>query len=123
KELTREGKALTSADGEVYGDLFIAEGLAEYSKAIGQRSHWDIARELVLKCVRLYDRDDYRPTIGQTYLGPNASPFPGARIQGVWMVLIRVITQMLQMHADAELERLANRSEERRVGEGGRSRG
>jgi len=110
KELTREGKALTSADGEVYGDLFIAEGLAEYSKAIGQRSHWDIARELVLKCVRLYDRDVYRPTIGQTYLGPNASPFPGARIQGVWMVLIRVITQMLQMHADAELERLAQRA-------------
>ena len=110
KELTREGKALTSADGEVYGDLFIAEGLAEYSKAIGQRAHWDTARELVLKCVRLYDRDDYRPTIGQTYLGPNATPFPGARIQGVWMVLIRVITQMLQMHADAELERLAQRA-------------
>ena len=110
KELTREGKALTSADGEIYGDLFIAEGLAEYSKAIGQRAHWNTARELVLKCVRLYDRDDYRPTIGQTYLGPNATPFPGARIQGVWMVLIRVITQMLQMHADAELERLANRA-------------
>jgi mannose/cellobiose epimerase-like protein (N-acyl-D-glucosamine 2-epimerase family) len=112
KELTREGKPLTSADGEIYGDLFIAEGLTEYSKAVSERSHWDIARELVLKCVRLYDRDDYRPTIGQTYLGPNAPRFPGARIQGVWMVLIRVVTQMLEMHADAELERVANRSVE-----------
>src|SRR5687767_7585264 len=101
KELTREGKALTSADGEVYGDLFIAEGLAEYSKATGEISHWNTARDLVLKCVRLYDRDDYRPTIGQTYLGPAAPPFPGARIQGVWMVLIRVVTQMLEMRADA----------------------
>ncbi len=109
KELTREGPALTSADGEIYGDLFIAEGLAEYSKAIGERSHWDIARELVLKCVRLYDRADYRPVIGQTYLGPNAPPFPGARIQGVWMVLIRVVTQMLEMRADSELERVARR--------------
>ena len=103
KELTREGKAITSADGEIYGDLFIAEGLAEYSKATGERAHWDLARELVLKCVRLYDRDDYRPTIGQTYLGPNAPSFPGARIQGVWMVLIRVATQMLKMRADSDL--------------------
>ena len=110
KELTREGKPLTSADGEIYGDLFIAEGLAEFSKATGELSHWQTARDLVLKCVRLYDRDDYRPTIGQTYLGPNAPRFPGARIQGVWMVLIRVVTQMLEMHADAELEQVARRS-------------
>src|SRR5687767_14023287 len=110
KELTREGKALTSSDGEIYGDLFIAEGLAEYSKATGDRTHWETARELALKCVRLYDRDDYRPTIGQTYLGPNAPPFPGARIQGVWMVLIRVVTQMLEMRADVELEGVARRS-------------
>lgn len=112
KELTREGKPLTSADGEIYGDLFIAEGLTEYSKAVGERSHWDTARELVLKCVRLYDRDDYRPTIGQTYLGANAPRFPGARIQGVWMVLVRVVTQMLEMRADPELERVARRSVE-----------
>ena len=110
KELTREGKPLTSADGEIYGDLFIAEGMAEYSKATGERAYWDMARELVLKCERLYDRNDYRPTIGQTYLGPGAPAFPGARIQGVWMVLIRVVTQMLEMRADPELERVAQRS-------------
>jgi len=39
KELTREGKQLTSADGEIYGDIFIAEGLAEYSKATGERPY------------------------------------------------------------------------------------
>jgi N-acylglucosamine 2-epimerase len=110
KELTREGKPLSSADGEVYGDLFIAEGLAEYSKATSQRPYWEMARELVLKCERLYDRADYRPVIGQTYLGPKAPSFPGARIQGVWMVLIRVVTQMLEMRADTELERVAQRS-------------
>jgi N-acylglucosamine 2-epimerase len=109
KELTREGRPLTFADGEIYGDLFIAEGLAEYSKATGQKEYWDMAKQLVLKCVRLYDRPNYRPVIGQTYLGPNARPFPGARIQGVWMVLIRVATQMLEMRSDAELESVAAR--------------
>jgi N-acylglucosamine 2-epimerase len=109
KGLSRVGAPVTSADGEIYGDLFIAEGLAEYSKATKDRAYWDIARQLVLKCLKLYDRADYRPTIGQTYLGRDAKPFPGARIQGVWMVLIRVLTQMLEMRADAELEKIAAR--------------
>jgi N-acylglucosamine 2-epimerase len=109
KEISREGQALTSADGEVYGDLFIAEGLAEFSKATGDRAYWDQAKQILLKCVRLYDRSDYRPTIGQTYLGPSAPPFPGARIQGVWMTLIRAATQMLQMRGDKELEAVAAR--------------
>jgi mannose/cellobiose epimerase-like protein (N-acyl-D-glucosamine 2-epimerase family) len=109
KELTREGKPLTSADGEIYGDIFIAEGLAEFSKATGQREFWDMARAILFKCLEIYDLPDYRPTIGQTYLGPGAKPFSGARIQGVWMVTIRLVTQMLEMRADAELEKVADR--------------
>jgi mannose/cellobiose epimerase-like protein (N-acyl-D-glucosamine 2-epimerase family) len=109
KEITREGKPLTSADGEVYGDLFIAEGLAELSKATGDRAFWNEAKQILLKCVRLYDRPDYRPTIGQTYFGPSAPPFPGARIQGVWMTLIRAATQMLEMRPDPEVEAVASR--------------
>ncbi len=109
KELTREGGPLTSAEGEIYGDLFIAEGMAELSKATGERALWDEAKQILLKCVRLYDRPDYRPTIGQTYLGPSAPSFPGARIQGVWMTLIRAATQMLEMRADQQLEAIARR--------------
>ena len=109
KELTRYGKPITGPDIEVYGDLFIAEGLAELSKATGEKALWDEAKTLVLKCVRIYDRPDYRPSIGQTYLGRNARVFPGARIQGVWMVLIRVSTQMLEMRADSDLEKVAAR--------------
>lgn len=110
KELTRDGKPLSPPDGEIYGDLFIAEGLAEFSKATGDESYWNEAKNLVLKCVKIYDRADYRPTIGQTYLGKDARPFPGARIQGAWMVLVRVATQMLRMRNDAQLESIAARS-------------
>lgn len=109
KEITRDGQPLASADGELYGDLFIAEGLAELSKATGDRALWDEAKQILLKCVRLYDRPDYRPAIGQTYLGPTAPPFPGARIQGVWMTLIRAATQMLEMRRDADIETVAGR--------------
>lgn len=109
KEVTREGKPITPSDMEIYGDLFIAEGLAEYSKATNERKYWDMAREILFKCIRIYDSPEYRPAIGQTYLGREARPFPGARIQGVWMVLIRLVTQMLEMRADDEIEGVARR--------------
>ena len=109
---TRDGQALLPAAGEIYGDLFVAEGFAEYAAATAEQKYADIARELVLKCVRLYDRPDYRPEIGRTYLGPDARPFPGARILGVWMVLLRVCTQMLDRRADPEIEVVARRAVE-----------
>ena len=110
KTLNRDGSPDGGPDTEVYGDMFIAEGLAEFSRATGERKYWNQAREIVLKCVRRYDRPDYHPTIGQTYLGPTAPDFPGARIEGVWMVFIRSASQMLAMQADPELLVIVDRS-------------
>jgi mannose/cellobiose epimerase-like protein (N-acyl-D-glucosamine 2-epimerase family) len=110
KALNRDGSPDGGPDTEVYGDMFIAEGLAEFSRASGESKYWDEAREIVLKCVRRYDRPDYHPTIGQTYLGPGAREFPGARIEGVWMVLIRTCSQMLAMHPDPELLSILDRA-------------
>jgi copper homeostasis protein CutC/mannose/cellobiose epimerase-like protein (N-acyl-D-glucosamine 2-epimerase family) len=110
KELKRDGSPAGPPDTEVYGDMFIAEGLAEFSRASGERKYWDEAREIVFKCVRRYDQPDYHPTIGQTYLGPGAPDFPGARIGGVWMVFIHTCSQMLEMHPDSELLAIVNRA-------------
>ncbi|HZY62644.1 MAG TPA: AGE family epimerase/isomerase [Edaphobacter sp.] len=110
KGLHRDGSAASPPDDQIYGDMFIAEGLAEFSKATGERDAWDEAKRIVLNCARIYDRDDYCPQIGETYLGAGARPFPGARIEGVWMVIIRTTTQMLEMHHDDELETLNRRA-------------
>jgi mannose/cellobiose epimerase-like protein (N-acyl-D-glucosamine 2-epimerase family) len=110
RSYTREGKPIESSDGEIYGDLFVAEGLAEFARATGEQPYAGMARDLVMKCVRLYDRPDYRPAIGRTYLGPGAPPFPGARILGVWMVLLRLSTQMLAGRPDPEIEAVARRA-------------
>jgi N-acylglucosamine 2-epimerase len=108
--LNRDGSPASPPDTEVYSDMFVAEGMAEYSKAVGDRKYWDEAREIVLKCARRYDRTDYHPSIGATYLGAGATPFPGARVEGVWMVFIRTIKQMLAMRPDNELKALCDRS-------------
>jgi len=109
KQFTRDGKPLTGPDSEIYGDLFIAEGLTAYAAATGEASHLDHAKRLLQKCLRIYDRPDYNPAIGRTYLGPDAPLFPGARIQGAWMVLIRLATQMLEQRPDSEIEAVADR--------------
>ncbi|MBL8218238.1 MAG: AGE family epimerase/isomerase [Bryobacterales bacterium] len=109
KALARDGSPASPPDTEVYSDLFIAEGMAEFSRAAKDTRYWESAKQIVLKCVRRYDSPNYHPSIGQTYLGPDAASFPGARVLGVWMVLIRATTQMLAMRADAELQRISDR--------------
>jgi len=102
---TREGTPLKAA-AEIYGDLFIAEGLAEYGRAAGERKYWNLAKQIISKSLRIYDQPDYHPDVVAMYRGPKTLRFPGARAQGVSMVLIRVINQMLETHPDDELERL-----------------
>ncbi|MBL8232179.1 MAG: AGE family epimerase/isomerase [Bryobacterales bacterium] len=109
KTLDRDGTPSGPPDPEVYSDLFIAEGMAEFSKASGDKRYWDEAKQIVLKCVRRFDRPDYHPAIGETYFGPGAPRFGGARVLGVWMVLIRATRQMLAMRADGELQKISDR--------------
>jgi N-acylglucosamine 2-epimerase len=110
KDLNRDGSPASGADKDIYGDMFVAEGLVEFSRASGDTRHWDRAREIVLKCVHNYDQPNYNPEIGRTYLGPSARLFPGARVQGHWLVLIRVTTQMLEIRGDDQLEAISNQA-------------
>ncbi len=82
KTLHRDGSPAGPPDTEVYSDLFVAEGLAGFSRASGDRKHWDEARTILLKCVRRYDKPDYHPQIGQTYLGPSAPCISGGSCAG-----------------------------------------
>ncbi|MCA9409878.1 MAG: AGE family epimerase/isomerase [Candidatus Omnitrophica bacterium] len=109
RQISREGEPLSTPCDDIYGDIFIAEGFAEYAEASGDRAYREKAIQILEKCVGMYDQADYLPDIGQTYLGREARPFPGARIMGHWMVFIRVCTQRLGGQADSKIEALADR--------------
>ena len=119
-ELTREGEPILTegqfiggkyypVSQEVSGDLFIANGLAEYSWATGKTEYWDLAKEIIAKCVRLFDKPDYAPNAVKTYLGGDASSMPGARLMGVWMCLLNITTQMLAHREDPDLKKISDR--------------
>jgi N-acylglucosamine 2-epimerase len=98
---SREGEPLTGP-GDIYGNLFIAEGLAEYAKAAGDPGDYQRARAMILSCFERYERPDYSYRAGD--LG-----FPDTRVVGHWMIFLRLVTQMLEHEADPALEQIADR--------------
>ena len=108
RRYSRTGEPI-QPDGEIYGTLFIAEGLAELSAAADEPRYGEVAKELMLACIDFYDRPDYSPNT-RHYLGTGAPEFPGARVLGAPMVLLRLATNMLRFRADADVERIAERA-------------
>lgn len=95
---------------EVYGDLFIANGLAEYARACGDEQYWQTAKGIMQKCVKIYDRPDYAPDAPKVYLGGKGSDLPGVRPLGVWMLLLRLSSQMLAQRPDPYIQSVVDRS-------------
>ncbi|MHB9012197.1 MAG: AGE family epimerase/isomerase [Ignavibacteriaceae bacterium] len=108
QQISREGKALTPPATEIYGDIFVAEGLSEYALASGEWKYWNMAKDIILKCWKIYNKPDYYPNIVAEYQGPKPIPFSGARIQGVSMVMIGTINNMFKLKSDPDLEQISS---------------
>jgi N-acylglucosamine 2-epimerase len=101
--LTREGEPAAAADVTVYGDLYVAAGLAEYARAARDADTWKLAKEIMDKCLRIYDRPDYDSITG-------ADPVPGPRRQGLSMLLLPVTISLLKYKSDPDVEAVAVRA-------------
>jgi mannose/cellobiose epimerase-like protein (N-acyl-D-glucosamine 2-epimerase family) len=101
--LTREGEPAAPPDTTIYGDLYVAAGMAEYAVAARDADAWKLAREITEKCLRVYDRPDYDP-------GQGPDPLPGARRQGVAMLLLPATRSLLKYKPDPEVEAIAGRA-------------
>ena len=105
KSVTRDGSPVDGPDTEIYSDLFVAIGFAQFAAATGDIEHWTFARDLALKCVGIYDRPGYGAC------GPEGGlpAMPERRILGHWMILLWLSSQMLLLKPDPEIEALAAR--------------
>jgi mannose/cellobiose epimerase-like protein (N-acyl-D-glucosamine 2-epimerase family) len=104
---SKEGEPI-SGPGDIYGSLFVAEGLSEYAAASGESEYRQLAKRIIFDCVERYDRPDYKYNIG-SYL-PNSPDIDGPRVLGHWMIFLSLSTQMLKHAPDPDLEKLAARS-------------
>jgi len=102
---TREGRPTDARRRDIYGGLFIANGLAEYSNVAGAR-YWDIAKAILVSHLALYDAPDYAYPVTS---GLDIPAFAGVRVLGHWMVMLRLATQMLQTASDPAIAAIADR--------------
>ena len=107
KSFTKEGKAISDEEGDIYSSLFVAEGLAEFAKASGESQYLDIAKKIIFSCLDRFDSTDY--TYHVTYLSVDAPKVPAPRVLGHWMVFLRAATQLLENAPDSKVEKLADR--------------
>lgn len=103
---SRTGKDLEEHRPDIYGNLFVAEGLSEFALATKNMSYWEKAKSILLDCVTLYDREDYSFLMDE---GPDMTHIQGPRILGHWMIMLRLSTGMLRAKKDTEIEALADR--------------
>lgn len=105
--LNPDGSPAGQADPEVYSDLFVAEGLAAHSRACGDDDLWELAFATVCECRARFDSPGYEPALSYVSTRDGhelASQSRGARPLGVWMLLIRVMTELLSHRADARVQ-------------------
>ena len=102
----REGNPLTGP-GDIYSSLFVAEGLAEFAKASGEKHYFTLAKKIILSCLNRYDSPDYDYYVA--YLNPEAPKIPAPRVLGHWMVFLRAATQILEDGPDAAMQKVADR--------------
>jgi len=100
---TREGKPVEP--GEIYGDLFISLGLQELAKAPGMERYRAEAKDILLKCLRMYDSPDYPGK----HFRPELPEIHAPRMLGHWMIMVRIATQMMEAGPDPEIENVIDR--------------
>ena len=105
---SREGEPISPPDIRGYGNLFVANGFAEYARAAKDDSYRELAKEIMFDFIEYYDKPDFYPEASRS-AGPDAPLLPGARVLGVWMVLIRLTSQMLTYRHDEEIKDVADR--------------
>lgn len=96
---SREGVPL-DAPGDLFGNLYVAEGLAAYARASGEEEFLELAKEIALDSLKIYDAPDY--TYRSGYL-------PGARLLNHWMVFLYLSSSILEQGPDPRFEELAER--------------
>ena len=100
EEFARDGSVKKRFTGDIFGMYFVAEGLQEYAWATQDDKVREMAFALVKKLFRHMDRPDFR------FMGTGD---PGVRAQGLWMVNVRIATQMLRRWKDPDIATIADK--------------
>ncbi|MBT4482861.1 MAG: hypothetical protein HOC71_04185 [Candidatus Latescibacteria bacterium] len=99
----RDGRVKEGVSDNIYGWLFIANGLTEFYKATKNEEDRKMVYDTIWSALRVYDNANYKG-IGNYGGLPAIKSVTGLRSQGHSMVIIRLLTQLLSHQRNRKLE-------------------
>ena len=105
----REGNPEAPPSQSVNADLYIAEGFAEFSKASGDNNYLSLAKEVTMKCLRIFDHPDYGSFSVRRNSENEKTETQGIKMLDDWMLFIRCTKGIIESGADSDMEKLAAR--------------
>lgn len=104
---SREGVPLSDKSGDIYGGLFVAEGLIAYARASGDFSLLKKAKTILFDAVKQYDKVDY---LYCPHYDSATMRIKGPRVLGHWMALLNISGQILEQDADPQIKDICDRA-------------
>lgn len=98
--LTKDGKPLSDSTN-IFSGVFVIYGLVEYFRATGDKKCLDVAAATTLRTIERIESPDF--------IGVDKSYPRGARVHGLWMIFVSVITELLKVYPDPEIEKAVRR--------------
>ncbi|MVZ64747.1 hypothetical protein GQF61_02690 [Sphingobacterium sp. DK4209] len=99
------GKDLQEREGDIYGNLFVAEALVGYAEASGDDNAWAKAKEIMLHAFQLYQSEDYRYLLEYS---PSADYTAAEEILGHYMIFLHLATSLLSIKSDENISQIAD---------------
>lgn len=93
--LTEDGRPVSDSVN-IFSGIFVIYGLVEYYRATQEKKYLDIAVESTRRIIERIEAADFRGV-------EDAHP-PGARVHGLWMIFMSVITELLNEHQVSDIE-------------------
>src|SRR5690554_1793758 len=102
---SQTGEPLDDQQADIYGGLFVAEGMAALAKATNEDDYWHDARMILKGCIEEYDhpRYEYVPHFktGERLNAP--------RVLGHWMIMLNLAGHLLDYKEDEFLQTISDR--------------
>jgi N-acylglucosamine 2-epimerase len=97
----RDGTVIEGVGPVIFGWLFIAEGLTEYARAVGNKKDLELAKESIRTAIQAYDSPDYSRF--PEYAG---CMYTGHTIETYWMVMFEALRRKDRKLFDTAKDRL-----------------
>ncbi|WP_160367326.1 AGE family epimerase/isomerase [Sphingobacterium humi] len=100
-----DGSKINEREGDIYGNLFVAEALLGYAEASGEPAYYEQAKAILMDAYGRFQQKEYTYRLEYS---PDANFSEAQEVLGHYMILLHLCTGMLKFKEDPEIAQLAD---------------